>query len=294
MNKKYWQQKSLVGFFGIFWLFLLSSPVVFARDFQFDIPYEVVLGDAFECRFSASVSHKIELEWVGKTLPLTLFFKEGRYRAKCLLPTGLKMKAGEKTLAFYVDGKKYTHRIEVTQKKFAEQWLKVNPSKVNLSQEDLERHYKEKVQVRNALDTMSLGCFWSLPFCRPVEGSVSSVFGLRRFFNKQPRLPHGGVDFRGKIGTPIQSCASGVVVLCSEHFFSGKSVYIDHGLGVVSMYFHLSEIDTKAGDFVSAGQIIGKIGATGRVTGPHLHFGLSVLGILVDPLPLVEGKEEQI
>ena len=98
------------------------------------------------------------------------------------------------------------------------------------------------------------------------------------------------MDLRGKTGTPIKACADGVIRIASDHFFSGNSIYIDHGQGVVSMYFHLSKMLVRDGESVKKGQVIGHVGATGRVTGPHLHFGLNVSGVAVDPMPLFSGK----
>lgn len=271
-------------------LYMLAGPVFFAlaaSDLQIDIPDRVAVGDAFICHFQGPRPKNIELVWDGKKIPLELHLKNGMYSAKCLLGVGLKTSPGKKSIVLYIDGQKQQRMLLVEKKNFAEQWLTVNPGKVSLNKKDLDRHYREKVRVRKILDTVSSECFWSLPFCRPVPGEVSSVFGLRRFFNKQPRSPHGGLDFRGKKGTPVKACADGVVALRDEHFFAGNCVYIDHGLGVVSMYFHLSAIDVRMGEFVRKGQVVGKIGSTGRVTGPHLHFGLSTQGTLVDPMPLL-------
>lgn len=286
MNRKFFWK---IAFVLLYALGVQCAVALAASGLEIDIPPRVAVGDAFVCRFCGPQPQNIELVWDGKKFPLKLHLKNGEYSAKCLLGVGLKAKPGKKTLGLRIDGQKQQHIIFVEKKDFAEQWLTVNSSKVHLRQKDLDRHYREKAQVRKVLDTISSGCFWSLPFYRPVPGDISSVFGLRRFFNKQPRTPHGGVDFRGAKGTQIKACADGVVALTDNHFFAGNSVYIDHGLGVVSMYFHLSATDVRAGEFVRKGQVIGKIGSTGRVTGPHLHFGLSVLGTLVDPMPLLKG-----
>ncbi|NHZ47213.1 M23 family metallopeptidase, partial [Nitratidesulfovibrio liaohensis] len=112
--------------------------------------------------------------------------------------------------------------------------------------------------------------------------------GLRRVFNGEPRAPHRGLDLRGEAGEPVTACAAGRVVLAENHYFAGNSVYIDHGMGVVSMYFHLSALDVAPGQMVAQGQVIGKVGSTGRVTGPHLHFGMAVLGDMVDPQVLLD------
>ncbi|MBG3878486.1 M23 family metallopeptidase, partial [Desulfovibrio oxamicus] len=121
-----------------------------------------------------------------------------------------------------------------------------------------------------------------------VPGGVSSLFGLRRVFNGEPRAPHRGLDLRGEAGELVKACAAGRVALAENHYFAGNSVYIDHGMGVVSMYFHLSAMDVTPGQMVAQGQLIGRVGSTGRVTGPHLHFGMAVLGDMVDPQVLLD------
>ena len=119
---------------------------------------------------------------------------------------------------------------------------------------------------------------------------MSSSFAGRRVFNGQPRSPHTGTDLRGPTGTPILAVADGVVVLAEAQYYSGNAVFIDHGQGVVSMYGHLSAFAVKKGDKVRRGQVIGKVGATGRVTGPHLHSSLFVQGVAVDIMPLFENR----
>jgi len=124
---------------------------------------------------------------------------------------------------------------------------------------------------------------------RPVPGEISSAFGLRRVFNGQPRSQHKGLDLRGSAGTSVLAAADGTVALVEELYFSGNVVYVDHGLGLFSMYAHLSAFDVRPGQRVSRGQVLGRVGSTGRSTGPHLHLGCYVLGTAVDPVPLMEA-----
>lgn len=164
-------------------------------------------------------------------------------------------------------------------------YLKVNKSQVNLSKKDLERAKKERKLVRKALSVRTSDRLWQGGFLRPVQGEVISAFGRKTVINGQPRkTPHSGVDLDATTGTPVVAPAAGKVILTGEHFFAGGSVYIDHGQGLISMYFHLSRIDVKEGQEVSPGEQIGRVGATGRVTGPHLHYGTYLNGARISPL----------
>jgi len=172
----------------------------------------------------------------------------------------------------------------VTPKQYEEQRLSVpNQRHVDPSPEDLERIERERLRIEAALGTYTAERFPELDLAAPVAGRRSSSFGLRRVFNGQPRNPHSGMDIASPAGTPIKSPAAGRVLEAGDFFFNGNTVFVDHGRGVVTMYCHLSRIDVKPGDEVARGATLGLVGATGRVTGPHLHWGVAVNRALVDP-----------
>ena len=174
--------------------------------------------------------------------------------------------------------------FDVAPKQYAEQRLTVKDQrKVEPNAEDLERIDREKLRTDRALGTWSTETMPPWRMATPVPGERSSSFGLRRFFNGQPRNPHSGMDIAAPTGTPIRSPAAGRVVEAGDFFFNGNTVFVDHGHGVVTMYCHLSRIDVQVGNTVAEGDVLGLVGATGRVTGPHLHWGVAVNRAMVDP-----------
>jgi murein DD-endopeptidase MepM/ murein hydrolase activator NlpD len=180
-------------------------------------------------------------------------------------------------------GARETRTIKVGAKSYAEQRLKVPRDKVDLSKEDLARHERERAHLARVLATFTESAPPSLAMLQPAPGRRSSSFGLRRYFNGQPRAPHNGMDIAAPLGTPVVAASAGRVLDAGDYFFPGRTVILDHGLGVLSLYAHLSEIDVPVHQSVAAGAAIGKLGATGRVTGPHLHFSVYLNATAVDP-----------
>lgn len=157
---------------------------------------------------------------------------------------------------------------------------------VDPSPEDLRRIEKESVLITTALQKFRDATDITLNFLTPVQGRLSSPFGLRRFFNDQPRKPHSGLDLAAPKGTPIKAPAGGEVIATGNYFFNGNTVILDHGQGLISMYSHMDRLDVKEGQRVAQGTVLGTVGMTGRVTGPHLHWTISLNDTRVDPILL--------
>lgn len=224
--------------------------------------------------------------------PVLVIEREGQWLALVGIPLGSASGQAElqvstrdgprQTLAFAIEDKAYeTQHITLT-----------DTRRVTPSAEDLERIARERTRIQAALRHFSDDMPDSLRMALPLEGRESSPFGLRRFFNEQPRNPHSGLDIAAPEGTPIQAPAGGRVIDTGEYFFNGNTVFLDHGQGLVTMYCHLHEIHVEEGQRVQAGEILGTVGKTGRATGPHLHWGVSLNDARVDPKLFL--REEQV
>jgi murein DD-endopeptidase MepM/ murein hydrolase activator NlpD len=197
----------------------------------------------------------------------------------------LKQKPGPAEFSIqYANGIKLNTSIDILPKKYTEQHLtiknkrKVNPYKQDMTRISAESQRKKKAKRHWSADSPQVDFIW------PTAGRISSIFGLRRFFNEQERKPHSGLDIAAAEGTPVYAAADGTVIESGDFFFSGNMIYIDHGQGIISLYAHLHTIDVKPGERIQQGQQIGSVGETGRVTGPHLHFSVIANQILIDPI----------
>jgi murein DD-endopeptidase MepM/ murein hydrolase activator NlpD len=173
--------------------------------------------------------------------------------------------------------------IEIKNKQYRTQQLKVAPGQVNLSAEDEARVAQETEKVRAALSIHSDVRPATFRLAQPVSGPRSSSYGLRRVFNGEARKPHSGMDIAAPTGAPIKTPLAGRVVDVGSYFFNGNNVIVDHGSGFMTMYCHLSKIGVEVGQELKRGAVLGLVGATGRVTGPHLHWGVILNGVSVDP-----------
>lgn len=183
------------------------------------------------------------------------------------------VESGGQRVPFVVAGKHYREQ-RITLK---------NQEQVSPSPTNLKRIERELAEQTRAYQQFSPRQPSNLLFDKPVGGPLSSPFGLRRFFNDQERNPHSGLDFAVPAGTPVKAPAAGRVILVGDYFFNGKTVFVDHGQGLISMFCHLSRIDVTVGQELPRGGVLGRVGATGRATGPHLHWNVSLNDARVDP-----------
>ena len=222
-----------------------------------------------------------EATWRGR--PVLVTRKGAHWVALVGIP--LDTRPGIETLRVKGPGQERTLPFRIRDKRYREQRITLrNRRQVNPTATDLARIRRESARIRKALATFTPREVAWPRFRWPVPGVISSPFGLRRFFNGQPRKPHSGIDIAAPEGTPVRAPFPGAVIDTGDYFFNGNSIFLDHGQGLVTMYCHLSRIDVQPGERVAAGQVIGAVGHTGRATGPHLHWGVSLNDARVDPL----------
>jgi murein DD-endopeptidase MepM/ murein hydrolase activator NlpD len=234
------------------------------------------------------------LDWQGEQIPLV----RNDERWLGLIGVDLDVMPGDYDLTVRFTGPDGsvsvgTETLSVSAGRYPETHLEVEQRYVDLSDEDQQRAARESRHIAEIYALRSDQSDWLVPFTSPLPGVTGGRnFGHRRFFNGQPRNPHTGADLRAAEGTAVLAANGGRVVLAENLFFSGNAVFIDHGAGVISTYLHLSRIDVAVGDRIERGAQIGLAGATGRVTGPHLHWGIRVLDARVDPftLPGMSGR----
>jgi murein DD-endopeptidase MepM/ murein hydrolase activator NlpD len=208
--------------------------------------------------------------------------RDGRWQAAVGVPLSTATGAASIALA---DGRTLTFAVQ--EHAYPEQRLTVEQSFVSLSQENLDRVGRERTVIDAALNNYREVPLDALQLIAPVDGPRSSSFGLRRFFNDEPRSPHSGMDIAVPEGTPIRAPRAGIITTTGNFYFNGNTVFIDHGQGLVTMYCHLSKIGVAEGQTIAVGESIGAVGKTGRVTGAHLHFGTYLNGAAVDPALLL-------
>ena len=254
------------------------------------------VGQAFAVSITSDVKYSNPtVTWLNRRVTLDVETGgEDGYISYGLLGSYVRdVKPGDHPILFeFTQGKRRFHvrgKVTLRPRQYRQERLKVAPKMVNPSKKELPRIKQERQLVGGALRTMTAKRRWTTPPQPPLSVmTTTSSYGFQRIYNGVPRSPHGGEDLRAKEGTAVRAPFAGTVVLTGFHYYAGGSVYIDSGNGVITVFFHLSEIDVKMGDRVAKGQVVAKSGGTGRVTGPHLHYGLYLAGQFVDPLPLLE------
>jgi murein DD-endopeptidase MepM/ murein hydrolase activator NlpD len=248
---------------------------------------QVHQGDLVLLRVKVAAGDGPQVSWMGKDVPLVACGK-GVFCGYL----GVDLKSASKTLPLKVaaapSGWKRTVDVRIQSKDYGVRRLTLPREKVELDERTLERVQRESAALKGALDVSSQEPLWRGSFLRPVEGELSGSFGRGNIINGEIRSPHSGVDLKAELGCPVEAMNHGRVTLVADHFFSGLSVVVDHGGGIQSMYFHLQKILVQEGQSVRKGDVIGRVGSTGRSTGPHLHLGIRVNGARVDPLRLIE------
>jgi len=279
------------GFFVVVTLILSSQLWAMALPEQAAIPGGVVIVP-----LSADDLAKPVVKYRKK--PVAVVKSDGQWVAIVGVPLGAKI--GTQRLTVTQAGEISRALFEIQDKAYPTQHITIkNKRKVTPNKLDMTRINKESARIKSALRNWTDKAELPLQFAWPIEGRVSGLFGRRRVFNGQARRPHSGMDIAAPTGTEIHAPAEGIVRGTGDYFFNGKTVFIDHGQGLVTMFCHLDRIDVQDGQIIEQGNVIGTVGATGRVTGPHLHLGVSLNDARVEPRlffperEVVDGDEKE-
>ncbi|WP_339778554.1 peptidoglycan DD-metalloendopeptidase family protein [uncultured Methylophaga sp.] len=266
-----------------YWLILLVCSPAWALPQQFPVPGGVViLPLEIEGNVAPEVTYQKQQVMVVK--------QDSQWQAVVGIP--LSAEPGNHKILVENQGALSSFIFEVKDKAYPTQRINVpDDRKVNPYAEDMDRIGAETAKINKALRHWRASDSVPFNFVWPIEGRVSGLFGRRRVFNGEERNPHSGIDIAAATGTEIMAPANGIVTDTGDYFFNGNTVMIDHGQGLVTMFCHLDRIDVKAGQNIQQGDIIGTVGATGRVTGPHLHLGVSLNDARVEPLLFFPERE---
>jgi murein DD-endopeptidase MepM/ murein hydrolase activator NlpD len=248
-------------------------------------------GNVGVVRVETTNGESPQLQWMNQELFMAPFGNGKTWFG--FFGADLKLKPGSYPLVVKIPSTGVRKQIDITvqSKDFGLRQLTLPKEMVDLDAVTLERVKREAAIMKEVLEAPPTAPQWKGPFVKPVNGEVVGTFGQASIINGMPRAPHSGVDLKAETGTPVLSINSGRVVLTGEHFFNGLFAVVDHGGAVQSMYFHLDKILVQRGDGVEKGQVVGLVGATGRATGPHLHFGIRINGARIDPMQFIKVNE---
>jgi murein DD-endopeptidase MepM/ murein hydrolase activator NlpD len=257
------------------------------------IPPHPLPGEVFTVVIrGAEAASAVEVGLDGRTFPA--WRDEGRWEA--LVAAERDADPGSRDVAVTLDGAGEPATlllkapVMLGQRHDPEQRLTVSERMVTLSQEDQDRAAREAARIASALGGRSPARLWEGAFRVPTDGPVSSPFGVRRFYNGKPRSYHSGLDIASPQGTPVRSPEKGRVALIGDFFYTGNTVLLDHGLGLITAFFHLESVAVREGQVVAPGTTLGRVGSTGRSTGAQLHWGVYVAGVKVDPMSLLRAS----
>lgn len=255
-------------------------------------PQKINQGDVGLIKIRTGREEKPQVTWLKKIVPLHSNGEQTEWFG--FLEADLTTAAGKYQARFETSAsrKEVLLEIRIKEKDYGVRNLTLPKRMVDLDSRTLQRVRQEARIVKTLWAEPIPEIIWRASFIKPLEGEIIGPFGRKSVINDQPRSPHSGVDLRAKKGTPVKAMNAGRVVLVADQFFAGRSVIIDHGGGIQSMYFHLDQILVKKGELVARGEVVGRVGSTGRATGPHLHFGIRVNGARVDPMHLIEVSRE--
>ena len=263
------------SFAGTFLLFSLLAPLAAEA-----LPrHDPVPGGVAVVELNAGGEQRPEVRYNKRKVLVT---RHGE-RWVALVGIPLTVEPGEQSLVEKGAGGDTTHRFQVAGKEYAAQHLTVKRKYVAPDKKQLARYQRDRESIGRAKRSWLASEAVETDFDLPVSGLRSSPFGLKRFYNGEPRSAHKGLDIAAAKGTPVKAPAGGTVVEVGDYFFNGKTVFIDHGRGLITMYCHLDEIDVEPGAAIARGEVLGKVGKTGRVTGAHLHWSVLLNRTMVDP-----------
>ena len=211
---------------------------------------------------------------------------------RALAGVDLEVRPGSYTITAEAGERQAAHILRVVPRVFATRRLTVDPAFVNPPESERPRIERERARLEELWGTWTAQKLWTGAFSPPVPERPNSAFGTRSILNGEPRSPHGGADFPSPAGTPIKAPNAGRIVLAETLYFTGNTVVIDHGLGLYSLFAHMTVMNVQAGDAVRTGDVLGTVGSTGRVTGPHLHWAVRLAGARVDPISLIRATAQ--
>lgn len=277
---------------------LLAPGALASGMVEIETPGKVGIGQPFLVKISSRYQlGDLTVKWQGREVKPQVEEAPNDYTAMVILGTSLKTEPSvgelEVSASLWGNFRRFKKELPIVTVQYQKETLSVPPKMVTPPQETMDRIARERAAMKNALQIQSPERMWDLPFTRPVKGKMLSRFGLYRVFNGEAKRRHTGLDFRAWQGTPLHAMAPGKVILVDHMYFAGNAALIDHGNGLMSLYCHMSKLLVQQGDTVTAGQKVGLSGATGRVTGAHLHLAVYAQGVIVDPEPFFTGKLEQ-